>query len=172
MSACRRNKLFARDKRARIVNSRLSTFARAFQIRPILANPADEQVDTGIDKNIRIFESRGEDGWRGVARRLFGAAKKIDRRGRGREGGRDEIEAAIRCIGVLERRQWRGEERRGELVPGSGTRAALERDGNGWWKNNARRRKDFSGWEMGKFSSLPRIIIEMAGKFCWEIIKN
>lgn len=80
--------------------------------------------------------------------------------------GRDEIEAVYRCIGEETM------ERRGELVPGSGTRAALERDGNGWWKNNARRRKDFSGWEMGKFSSLPRIIIEMAGKFCWEIIKN
>lgn len=34
-------------------------------------------------------------------------------------------------------------------------------------------RKDSSlAGEMGKFSSSPRIIIEMAGKFCWEIIKN
>lgn len=110
-------------KRARIVNSRLPTFARAFRIRPILVDPADEQVDTGIDKNIRIFESRGEDGWRGAT---TGAAKKIDREGR----GRNEIEAAIRRL-----------ERRGWLCPALGARWKR------WWKNNARRRKDFSGWE-------------------------
>lgn len=169
--------------RAPLVNLRLSTFcAEICDLRK--SSVVDEQGDmrgrvcegAGIDKNIRISESRGEkiDGAAGNGGAtvssvsvIGGAAKKIE--GEGEEEKRDR--RAIPTTRIREERQW-GREGGGREVCSVWERR--ERDGTRRRENNARTRRCRNAGRilLWRWENFLRIIIEMAGKFCWEIIKN
>lgn len=98
---------------------------------------------------------------------IGGAAKKIE--GEGEEEKRDR--RAIPTTRIREERQWGRE--------GGGREVCLvwerrERDGTRRRENNARTRRCRNAGRilLWRWENFLRIIIEMAGKFCWEIIKN
>lgn len=95
---------------------------------------------------------------------IGGAAKKIEGEGR----RRNEIDARYRRR-VFERRDNGG---RGREVCSVWERR--ERDGTRRRENNARTRRCRNAGRilLWRWENFLRIIIEMAGKFCWEIIKN
>lgn len=95
---------------------------------------------------------------------IGGAAKKIE--GEGEEEKQDR--RAIPTTRIREERQWR--EREGVCSVWE----RRERDGTRRRENNARTRRCRNAGRilLWRWENFLRIIIEMAGKFCWEIIKN